>query len=229
MDWTDRNGAASAFGPRCGALLALAATALLGACTAAGPRESPLPKDGKTVVEVYRDHIRTEGSGAEDPRDRLKADRVDDRASAQGARLMDVGAQAAETNPVALHSLTYRDAIEPMNQRFARLPNPDLVMYVHPHLSKGGHPVPGYLTVFPMYERVEYAMPGEVSPTRSQLDRQPKVAAQTVAAGVQRGEGSLTGKVDPISNGARPAALMAAEPGLAATTRPTHLEERLAR
>ena len=50
-----------------------------------------------------------------------------------------------------------------IDNRFARLPNPDLVMYVTPHLSANGrYPVPGYSTVFPMYETVEYAMPGEV-------------------------------------------------------------------
>lgn len=44
---------------------------------------------------------------------------------------------------------------------FPRLRNPDLVMYVFPHLSDSGAPVPGYATVFPMYEQVEYALPGE--------------------------------------------------------------------
>lgn len=62
-----------------------------------------------------------------------------------------------------------------MQQRFQRLPNPDLVMYVHPHLAKGRYPVPGYLTVFPMYETVEYALPGEVSPTRGAMADVPAV------------------------------------------------------
>jgi conjugative transfer region lipoprotein (TIGR03751 family) len=45
---------------------------------------------------------------------------------------------------------------------FVRLPNPDLVMYVFPHLATGDAvPIPGYSTVFPMYERVIYALPGE--------------------------------------------------------------------
>lgn len=46
--------------------------------------------------------------------------------------------------------------------QFKRLPNPDLVMYVFPHLAGSDPvPVPGYTTVFPMYQRVQYAMPGE--------------------------------------------------------------------
>ncbi|VBR78036.1 TIGR03751 family conjugal transfer lipoprotein [Burkholderia pseudomallei] len=55
-----------------------------------------------------------------------------------------------------------RTAQNEITQLFHRLPNPDLVMYVFPHLA-GTHPtpVPGYSTVFPFYERVHYAMPGE--------------------------------------------------------------------
>lgn len=45
---------------------------------------------------------------------------------------------------------------------FQRLPNPDLVMYIYPHLaSEGKLPVPGYSTVFSFYGEVQYAMPGE--------------------------------------------------------------------
>ncbi|MGI3745906.1 MAG: TIGR03751 family conjugal transfer lipoprotein [Janthinobacterium lividum] len=46
--------------------------------------------------------------------------------------------------------------------QFKRLPNPDLVMYIFPHLAGfDPAPVPGYTTVFPLYQRVQYAMPGE--------------------------------------------------------------------
>lgn len=44
---------------------------------------------------------------------------------------------------------------------FPKLPNPTLVMYVYPHISNAGVPVPGYSTAFPMYEKTEYALPGE--------------------------------------------------------------------
>lgn len=45
---------------------------------------------------------------------------------------------------------------------FRRLPNPDLEMYIFPHLAGSeGVPVPGYATVFPFYNRVQYALPGE--------------------------------------------------------------------
>lgn len=55
-----------------------------------------------------------------------------------------------------------RTAQSEISQQFPRLPNPDLVMYVFPHLTaEGTLPVPGYSTVFPLYNRVQYALPGE--------------------------------------------------------------------
>ena len=49
-----------------------------------------------------------------------------------------------------------------VHARFVRLPNPDLVMYVTPHLvGADGVPIPGYVTTFPLYTRVHYALPGE--------------------------------------------------------------------
>ena len=55
-----------------------------------------------------------------------------------------------------------RTAQNEIYRQFHRLPNPDLVMYVFPHLAGTDPvPVPGYSTVFPFYQRVQYALPGE--------------------------------------------------------------------
>lgn len=55
-----------------------------------------------------------------------------------------------------------RTAADEIRSQFVRLPNPDLVMYIFPHLAgESPVPVPGYSTVFPLYTGVQYAMPGE--------------------------------------------------------------------
>lgn len=55
-----------------------------------------------------------------------------------------------------------RNATNEIHNLFPRLPNPDLVLYVYPHLSGTEQaPIPGYSTVFPFYQRVQYALPGE--------------------------------------------------------------------
>ena len=137
MASTDRR-----FAPYLTVLLAIT----LAACSVVGPRSSPLPQDGPTVIDIYRQHMETEGvGGTRSPRDQLPLRPVDDDTI----------------------SFERRASLDPLQQRFERLPNPDLVMHIYPHLSKGRYPVPGYVTVFPMYERVEYALPGEVAPRRS--------------------------------------------------------------
>lgn len=55
-----------------------------------------------------------------------------------------------------------RTAANEIQSRFKRLPNPDMTMYIYPHLTEGeGVPVPGYTTVFPLHTKVQYALPGE--------------------------------------------------------------------
>lgn len=55
-----------------------------------------------------------------------------------------------------------RNAINEINSLFKRLPNPDLIMFVYPHLASDEEiPVPGYSTIFTFYNHVRYAMPGE--------------------------------------------------------------------
>lgn len=57
-----------------------------------------------------------------------------------------------------------RSAVNEIYSQFARLPNPDLIMFVFPHLAGGEPvPVPGYSTVFPLYTQPQYAMPGEMA------------------------------------------------------------------
>ena len=53
-----------------------------------------------------------------------------------------------------------RTAANELELLFPRLPNPDVFIYVLPHLATEARvPVPGYTTAVPLYERVEYALP----------------------------------------------------------------------
>ncbi len=60
-----------------------------------------------------------------------------------------------------MHGYT-REAHTELEGLFARLPNPDLCMFILPHLSAEGASIPGYTSCFPMYAENHYAMPGEV-------------------------------------------------------------------
>ncbi|MFS6933739.1 TIGR03751 family conjugal transfer lipoprotein [Klebsiella oxytoca] len=55
-----------------------------------------------------------------------------------------------------------RTAENEIQQVFPRLPNPDMVIYIYPHMAGNSPvPVPGYSSVFPFYSQVQYALPGE--------------------------------------------------------------------
>ena len=130
------------------------AALLLAGCSVTGSRESPInevTRGSPTVVDIYRGQTEggTQGDGARReaaPQERLRSQ-----------------SQARPIAPGDGNTQRYWSALEPLQQRFARVPNPDLVMVVYPHLAKGKYPVPGYVTVFPMYEQTQYALPGEVA------------------------------------------------------------------
>lgn len=137
--------------------LLLSGGALAG-CSVNGPRESPIKavtQGSPTVLEIYRGQGQIIGGpGQATPRDLLHA----------GSAPRSVASGDGDTR-------RYGSAVEPMRQRFARVPNPDLVMVVFPHLAKGQYPVPGYVTVFPMYEQANlYALPGEAEDELSSRD-----------------------------------------------------------
>ncbi len=64
-------------------------------------------------------------------------------------------------NSVPNHSSYTRTQQNELKGLFPRLPNPDILMYVYPHLSSEGATVPGYSSSFSMYEKNHYALPGE--------------------------------------------------------------------
>lgn len=130
--WTDRL-----------ALLALAM--LLGGC--ATSKEELLPHDDRTMLNIWN----TETGGG-------SARQLLDARQALRRPLSETDLQAAP----AMQARYTRTAQNEIYRQFHRLPNPDLLMYVFPHLAGSDPvPVPGYTTLFPLYQRVQYALPGE--------------------------------------------------------------------
>jgi len=53
------------------------------------------------------------------------------------------------------------DSVTSLRKQFPFLPNPVMTVYIFPHLTGGGTPVPGYTTFFKFYERDHVALPEE--------------------------------------------------------------------
>ena len=139
---TDR----SAFRP---ASILVLCGAMVAGC--ASNTEELLSHRSAPMVDVWRQHTASTG-GDPAPRQVLDARLSLRRPLTPG----DV--QAAP----AVNAGYTRTAENEIHSQFPRLPNPNLVMYVFPHLAGSEQaPVPGYSTVFPLHQRVHYALPGE--------------------------------------------------------------------
>ena len=146
--------------------LALAAAALAG-CASNAP--SSVLAEGARMIDVFRGAAPRAESAPE-------TEHVQDGPSAPdaGARCRwwlftwpceapETGAEAFEGD-ASLDAETYtRTVANELELLFPRLPNPDIYIHVLPHLATGERvPVPGYTTAVPLYEGVEYALPGEL-------------------------------------------------------------------
>jgi conjugative transfer region lipoprotein (TIGR03751 family) len=116
----------------------------LTACS--GLTTGELPQDGPKMREVYENHD-TGDSG-------IKT--IDDARAEVGNRT----GRHIYNGDTDLSGYT-RHAHNEIKQLFPTLANPTLIMFIDPHLSKSGAPIPGYSTAFPMYEINQYALPGE--------------------------------------------------------------------
>lgn len=125
-------------------------TLLLSGC--ATTKDELLTHDGQTMLDIWSREAGSSTSSGHMARELMDARQALRRPLSTGDIQGAPADQAAYT----------RTAQNEIFSQFKRLPNPDLVMYVFPHLAGTDPvPVPGYSTVFPLYQRVQYALPGE--------------------------------------------------------------------
>lgn len=130
-------------------VLALTVGALTGCATS---KEDLLTHGGRTMQDIWQQEGGDGGTGQVSRRQLLDARQTLRRPLLEA----DIAAASVE------QARYTRTAANEIYRQFHRLPNPDLVMYVFPHLAGTDPvPVPGYTTVFPLYQRIQYAMPGE--------------------------------------------------------------------
>lgn len=131
--------------PPCPIWISLVATACLALAGCSTDKETLLPHGEQSMLAIWN------GAGAQGVQQHLLDARRQLRRPLTSA---DLAANLQEPYT--------RSAANEIRSLFPRLPNPDLVMYVYPHLSGTEQvPVPGYSTVFPFHQRVQYALPDE--------------------------------------------------------------------
>lgn len=131
--------------------LALAGLVLLSGC--ATSKDELMPTNGMTMQQLWQQgQMETGGEAA------IGGTGKQGLQAARGSLRRPIGSGQM----VDEQSRYTRDAANEIYSQFSRLPNPDLVMFIYPHLAGDESvPVPGYSTVFPFYDKPQYAMPGE--------------------------------------------------------------------
>lgn len=120
-------------------LLCLILISGLAGCMTTRSVESP--KGSRTMKEIYESHFE---SGNTSRADRSRWEDFDDESELS------------------------TEVISKIETTFPVLDNPMLIMYVFPHVATESRiPVPGYWTAIPMYERTEFAEPGEQESKKS--------------------------------------------------------------
>lgn len=123
----------------------LVATVIVGCTT---NTEKMLTHDGHTMMDVWNRQTSGSQSG------RVTQQLLDARQALRRPLIEPLVPSTSQPYTRTAQNEIYR--------QFHRLPNPDLVMYVFPHRAgTEAVPVPGYSTVFPLHQRVQYAIPGE--------------------------------------------------------------------
>jgi len=149
--------------------VAIASALLMTACAS---QDSIIPQNGPEMKDIYRSAM---GQSSKDTVIHLsEAEAICRALGLKGelssclqktGRVLDKKRLSVLENPSneRLDYVPYtRDQTNEIDSLFPRLPNPDIVIYLFPHLAtKSRAPIPGYSTVIPLFERVQYKMPGE--------------------------------------------------------------------
>ena len=145
-------------------LFILLLAAGLAACAAKGPATAL--REGPRMLDLYRGTAAPDKAGGVEPAEPKPGASTEVRCRwrvfAWTCALPEV-----EREPSTGNEQTYaRSSENELEFLFPRLPNPDIYIHVLPHLATEARvPVPGYTTAVPLYERVEYALPGEMQRT----------------------------------------------------------------
>ncbi len=135
---------------------------LLSGCM--GGKETILPQDGPTMLQVYEGHFsgKPPKTISENEKDKKGIDTKTSESEPINGRFnssITLRQEYFERKSLSHYTRTAENEIQ---QIFPRLKNKTLIMYIFPHLTKRErNPVPGYSTAFTLYKQTEYALPGE--------------------------------------------------------------------
>ena len=143
----------------------------LGLLAGCASQDTLLPQSERPMIDIYREAMHEAGGPAAPAFDpevicaSLSLDASIEACEETLAAHAQAVYQQIDADPAEqpLDYLEYtRTTVSELDNLFPRHANPDMVIYVYPHLAtRIRAPIPGYTTVIPLFERVEYRLPGE--------------------------------------------------------------------
>lgn len=126
--------------------------ALISLTSCSSMRGNVVPQSGPTMEQVY-DGV--------DGQDNLSD--ANSTSNQENLNKLRKQVSASQTTPVVPTTLMMATvSANAVSQQFRKLPNPEIKMYVYPHLAGQDQvPVPGYFTAFNVYDHDYYALPQE--------------------------------------------------------------------
>ncbi|MFC5079629.1 hypothetical protein VTH8203_00850 [Vibrio thalassae] len=117
---------------------------LIGCGTTVSEKEEIIPTSDKSMKEIYEEHSTSSSTANTLSNQKLVVKRP------------------ATSEEMTINVYQYNNVEK--RPTFKRLPNPTLYIYFAPSLSKDGRlPIPAWMTEFQMYDKDEYALPGELN------------------------------------------------------------------
>ena len=147
--------------------------AMIAVIAGCGTNQTILPEGEREMIDIYREalsQVDAGDNGLVDPQVVCASLKLKKNTKLEDcvAVLNEAAADALSDldGPIPPQPLDYvpytRQVESELENLFPRLPNPDIVIYVYPHLAtRSRAPIPGYSSVISLYERVEYQLPGE--------------------------------------------------------------------
>lgn len=124
-------------------------------------RGNVVPQTGPSMEQVY-DRMGIHSSGTSPSKIADSPQASGDDYSSQGGEA-DIATIRQTVNTVNNSGVRRANAAVETNT-FRKLPNPELALFVYPHLAGNAEvPIPGYSTVFNAYDRDHYALPQETA------------------------------------------------------------------
>ena len=133
-------------------LILTLAAALINLTACSSMRGNVVPQSGPTMEQVY--------DGVDEQNNLSNEDTLSNQEKLKKFHRQNTVPQIIQTAQVS--SLSAQVAPNAVSQQFRRLPNPEIKLYVFPHLAGQDQvPIPGYFTAFSVYAHDYYALPQE--------------------------------------------------------------------